>query len=98
VTKDGGSYLVKTKFKYYNAFLRALKRPALPPPVGISPFAQKSSAIKGLSYSDSQLLVSFIQKYEKRDAEKSRNPSSTAPGPNKAEGNDELGEHESAKW
>jgi hypothetical protein len=70
--KDDGKDFMRTKVKYFDDWSRRMKRTPLPPrPKGadghytISPYKQKSAAVKALSSKDDKSLIAFIVTKEK---------------------------------
>jgi hypothetical protein len=59
--KEDGNWDVNTEQNHYEAFLKYHGRPALPAPVGRTPFTQRTDTIKSLSASDRKLLMDFVK-------------------------------------
>ena len=70
--KDNGNEFMRTKVKYFDDWLKRMKREPMPPrPRGrdgrytISRFKHKSAAIKALTTADDRSLITFIETKEK---------------------------------
>jgi hypothetical protein len=59
--KDDGNWDINTEQNHYEAFLKYHGRPALPAPVGRTPFTHRTETIKALSASDRKLLMDFVK-------------------------------------